>query len=121
MDTLVFPNPESRIPNPPPPLAISSHTGAGLAELRLAIADAVAASTHAESSVVVATAVRCQESLRLAGESIDRARRLANERSGDELVAAELRLALAELGKIVGAVYTDDILDRLFSRFCIGK
>jgi tRNA modification GTPase len=37
------------------------------------------------------------------------------------LVAAELRRALSELGKIVGAVDTDDILDRIFSRFCIGK
>ena len=40
---------------------------------------------------------------------------------GDELVAAEFRSALAELGKVVGAVYTDDLLDRIFSTFCIGK
>jgi tRNA modification GTPase len=33
----------------------------------------------------------------------------------------ELRLALQELGAMVGAVYTDDLLDRIFSRFCIGK
>ena len=38
-----------------------------------------------------------------------------------ELVALELRLALEELGAIVGAIYTDDLLDRIFSRFCIGK
>ena len=42
-------------------------------------------------------------------------------RRGEELIAAEIRLALADLGKVVGAVYTDDILDRVFSRFCIGK
>jgi tRNA modification GTPase len=30
-------------------------------------------------------------------------------------------VTLAELGKVVGAVYTDDLLDRIFSRFCIGK
>ena len=40
---------------------------------------------------------------------------------GDELVAADLRLAVDELGRVVGAVVTDDILDRIFSRFCIGK
>jgi tRNA modification GTPase len=40
---------------------------------------------------------------------------------GDELVAAEMYVALDELGSVVGAVYTDDILDRIFSRFCIGK
>jgi tRNA modification GTPase len=38
-----------------------------------------------------------------------------------ELLALELRLALEELGAMVGAVYTDDLLDRVFSRFCIGK
>ena len=40
---------------------------------------------------------------------------------GDELVAFDLRLAVDELGKVVGAVVTDDILDRIFRRFCIGK
>ena len=39
----------------------------------------------------------------------------------EELAAAEIRVALEELGKVVGAVYTDDVLDRIFSRFCIGK
>jgi tRNA modification GTPase len=71
--------------------------------------------------VVADTAVRCRESLRLALESLGRARRLAAERSGDELVAVELRSALEELGKTVGAVYTDEVLDRIFGRFCIGK
>jgi tRNA modification GTPase len=38
-----------------------------------------------------------------------------------EVLAVELRAALEQLGSIVGAVYTDDLLDRIFSRFCIGK
>jgi tRNA modification GTPase len=38
-----------------------------------------------------------------------------------ELLALELRGALDELGAMVGALYTDDLLDRIFSRFCIGK
>ncbi len=40
---------------------------------------------------------------------------------GDELVAFDIRLAAEELGRVVGAVVTDDILDRIFRRFCIGK
>ncbi len=39
----------------------------------------------------------------------------------EELAAAEMRTALEELDKVVGAVYTEDVLDRIFSRFCIGK
>jgi tRNA modification GTPase len=49
------------------------------------------------------------------------ARTLAASAAGDELIAIELRLAIDALGEIVGAVYTDDLLDRIFSRFCIGK
>jgi tRNA modification GTPase len=40
---------------------------------------------------------------------------------GDELVAIDLRQAVDDLGHVVGAVVTDDILDRIFKRFCIGK
>jgi len=42
-------------------------------------------------------------------------------RGEPELIALELRGALAELGELTGAVFTDDLLDRIFSRFCIGK
>lgn len=38
-----------------------------------------------------------------------------------ELAASALRAALDQLGEITGAVYTTDLLDRIFSRFCIGK
>ena len=38
-----------------------------------------------------------------------------------ELVALELRLALDEVGEMVGAICTDELLDRVFSQFCIGK
>jgi len=74
-----------------------------------------------ESNVVSNTATRCRESLRLVGESVSRATELTSLRIGDELVASELRVALDHLGQIVGAIYTDDVLDRVFSRFCIGK
>jgi tRNA modification GTPase len=38
-----------------------------------------------------------------------------------EIIAIELRHSLDKLGEIVGAVTTEDILDRIFSDFCIGK
>ena len=108
----------------PQPLnfATSSVTGAGLDELAGAIAALL--STDAASSragCVAATAERCRDSVRLADAAIDHAAEIAIAGGGDELVAAEIRVALAELGKIVGAVYTDDLLDRIFSTFCIGK
>ena len=38
-----------------------------------------------------------------------------------EPVAPEPRPALAAIGPVTAEIYTDDILDRVFSRFCIGK
>jgi tRNA modification GTPase len=38
-----------------------------------------------------------------------------------EFVALDLRDALDNLGRITGATYTEDILERIFNNFCIGK
>ena len=53
--------------------------------------------------------------------SLTQALELVHEKRHMELVAAELRTALDAIGTMVGAVYTDDLLDRVFSQFCIGK
>jgi tRNA modification GTPase len=100
----------------------SSLTGAGLDDLYQAIAARLSSATAADrSSCIAATADRCRDSLRLADAAVTRAGEIAAHGAGDELAAAEIRVALAELGKIVGAVYTDDLLDRIFKTFCIGK
>ncbi len=98
----------------------SSQSGTGIDELRQRIVQCLK-ETQAGQEVVVGTASRCRESLRLAAAAINRAIDLSASHSGEELVAAELRNALDELGRVVGTIYTDDILDRIFSRFCIGK
>ena len=105
----------------PGAIATSSLTGAGIADLREALRDAVLAATTGGTDVVAGTALRCRESLRQASDSLQRARRIVADGSGEELAAAEIHVALNELGKVVGAVYADDVLERIFSRFCIGK
>ena len=67
------------------------------------------------------TAARSFDALQKARHSLDRALAIARKESDQELLAIEVRDALDELGTIAGEVYTDDILDRIFSRFCIGK
>ncbi len=99
----------------------SVKTGQGIAELEDRIREAVAERRLGEGDVVVGTAVRCRESLRSAATALDRALALLADDEGEELVAAEMRDALDALGRVVGAVYTDDLLDRIFSRFCVGK
>jgi tRNA modification GTPase len=105
------------------PLAVletSSITGQGMAELRGALRQQVLALTESRGDVVVGTALRSADSLRLADQCLGAARQVAAA-GAQELAATEIRLALEELGKVAGAVYTDDVLERIFSRFCIGK
>lgn len=102
-------------------VATSSQTGAGLTELREMIRQAVLSLSRPAGGAVLATANRAGSSLHRAGEALEGARQAHDSGRGEEIVAAEIRTALEELGKVVGAVYTDDILDRVFSRFCIGK
>jgi len=102
-------------------ISTSSENGTGIEELREQIASAAQTQQHIETNVVPATAMRCQTSLQAAATALQRAQDAATAELGEEIVAAEIRAALDELGQVVGAVYTDDILDRIFSRFCIGK
>jgi tRNA modification GTPase len=110
------------LPNNVPVIATSSRTGEGLDQLCAAIrAILLKEGVVQRGQVVAATADRCRESIRLAEAALRRATDIVASESGDELVATELRTALSELGKVVGVVYTDDLLDRIFSTFCIGK
>jgi tRNA modification GTPase len=102
-----------------PAFETSAMTGNGLAELRVEIAARLNA--RPVGHAVASTAARCRSSIEQAVVNLDAAGRLAGERVGDELVAALARSALDELGKVTGAIYTEDLLDRIFSRFCIGK
>jgi tRNA modification GTPase len=102
-----------------PAIGVSALTGTGLAELKRAIAGQLAVLEL--TGAVTGTAERCRDSLRLAADSLERARMLVADTAGDELIAAEVRTAITELGRVVGAVYTEDLLDRIFSQFCIGK
>ena len=99
----------------------SSVTGQGLRKLRMAIREAVLNATGPRGDVVAGTAVRCADSLRAAAECLDRGQRLIQQAGGEELIASEIRNALTEIGKVAGAVYTEDVLERIFSRFCVGK
>ncbi|HET7884716.1 MAG TPA: tRNA uridine-5-carboxymethylaminomethyl(34) synthesis GTPase MnmE, partial [Bradyrhizobium sp.] len=40
---------------------------------------------------------------------------------GDELVAEELRSAASSLGRLLGHVDIEDVLDKIFREFCVGK
>ncbi len=102
-------------------VATSGLTGRGLDALKQCIAALFAARSADESAVVASTAARCRGNLEAARAAIGQAITLAEVDAGEELIADALRASLDDLGQVVGAIYTDDILDRVFSRFCIGK
>lgn len=102
-------------------IATSSVSGAGIDALQESIRHAIVGIDSEETGSVVGTAARCRGTLANAITAIDQAIQLTKATQGHEFVSAELRTAAACIGEVTGAVYTDDILDRVFSRFCIGK
>lgn len=99
-------------------LATSAATGAGIEALR----QALAAHVRARATPPLApSASRCRGHVTRCLEHLRRAHAIVLEADPPEILALELREALEQLGAMVGAVYTDDLLDRVFSRFCIGK
>ena len=101
-------------------IAVSASDGSGLKRLTQSIAGLLR-STSSESELIGSTSARCRDSLSTAIRSLQSARDAAQSRTGDEIIAIELRDALEHIGTILGTVYTDDILDHVFSNFCIGK
>ena len=98
-------------------LPVSAVTGEGLAELRAEIAarlERLAAKGSEASGADVTT--RQKEQLEIAAAALARAD------AADLVVAAnEMRTAAEALGRILGKVYSDDLLESIFSRFCVGK
>ena len=95
---------------------VSAETGEGLASLRHAIAVRVA--PEQESALV--TNARHIEALQLAAASVAEAQQNAGG-AELELVATDLREALSALGQITGRTAAADLIERIFSKFCVGK
>lgn len=100
---------------------VSARDGRGLDELCAQLAKLLSAESRGRRQWIGMTAARCQNSLLAARDAVGQTFEAASLGLSDDLVIIELREVLEHLGHIVGAVYTDDVLDRVFSKFCIGK
>jgi tRNA modification GTPase len=99
-------------------LATSAAIGAGVDELRRQLAER--AGRQAQPPLAPSLS-RCGHHVEKCLEHLRRAHAVVLYEDPPEIFALELRGALDQLGEMVGVVYTDDLLDRVFSRFCIGK
>lgn len=110
--------------NPDGELFCSAVTGDGIEELRQAIVQLVAGRSSGQTEILASTSQRCRELAQRAEEFLTAALDLCCDESDfvpEELIAENLRLTLNALGEIVGEVCTDDILEGIFGRFCVGK
>ena len=101
-------------------VAVSVHAGSGFAELERATALACSEREIARNARLASVA-RHDEALQAAAEAVERARGWQERGSSQDLVAEELRTALHALAGLAGALAPEEVLDRLFARFCVGK
>jgi tRNA modification GTPase len=100
---------------------ISCLTGQGIEALKDAIKDVVWSGAIEAEAVDATINARHQEALRRAREGTLLAKGSLDRVESMEFVAMELRIAIGALGEITGQTTTEDLLDQIFSRFCIGK
>jgi tRNA modification GTPase len=103
-----------------PGLRTSALTGEGIAELRRAILTLVSEGAASSSSAML-TNLRQQQAVTGAIAALGRAGRAAVESVPHEMVLLDLYECLQALDELTGATTSDDILQLIFSRFCIGK
>jgi len=102
-------------------VALSAKTGAGVEDLRAAIRSQLVGAGGETVDSVMVTNIRHQAALQRAGESLRHAAQSSAAGLAAELLAIDIRAAADALGEITGAITTDEILERIFSEFCIGK
>ena len=102
-------------------LCVSALTGEGLAELRRAIIDSVAPRGRLEQEGGFITSLRHEQLLHETSQALEQAQTATTLGIPHEMLLLDLYAALRPIDGITGATTADDILNRIFSTFCIGK
>jgi tRNA modification GTPase len=102
-------------------LFVSALRGQGLDTLQAKLVDLAYSGTVGSADVDVAINARHTASLESAYKYLTEASHMLVDGTALEIVSQQMRICLDCVGAIVGKTSTDDILDRVFSTFCIGK
>ncbi len=100
-------------------ISLSAKTGAGVDLLREYLKESVGYKNSSEGEFIARQ--RHLDALNRVEFHLKEGGKIFTESSAGELLAEELRLAQNALSEITGEFVTDDLLDEVFSRFCIGK
>jgi tRNA modification GTPase len=106
---------------PPNAIEVSALTGDGVQVLRDAILSAIAPAGAFEQETGFITSLRHERLLRESIDYLDKARAAVESATPHEMLLLDLYAALRPIDAITGATTADDILNRIFSTFCIGK
>jgi tRNA modification GTPase len=105
----------------PPLVRISALRGDGIDELRKAIRSLILSGEEASQDLGLAPNVRQRQALEEAGRCFTRAFQNLKDGMPLEIMAVDMNEGLAALDEITGQSATQEILDRIFSQFCLGK
>jgi len=100
---------------------ISAKLGTGIDELKSLITEMIWRGKAGPSGSTLVTNVRHKAALERARTAVGDAMKAAEDGLTEEYLASDLREGLDALGEIVGATLVQDIIDRIFDSFCIGK
>ena len=109
------------LPPTAPTVDVCCLTGQGIEALKDAIKELVWAGEIKAEMLQVMVNSRHQDALNRARAAAARAVEALRMDASLELVAADLRIAINAVGEIVGKTATEDLLDVIFSQFCLGK
>ena len=104
-----------------PLVAVSATQGTGLAALRRAVVDLAVDQPAGVDDGPTLTNLRHVDALRKAADSLGLARQSMLAAQPAEMIAVDVQDAIDHIAAITGAITSEDVLDRIFSEFCIGK
>src|SRR6266851_1245751 len=104
-----------------PLVRTSTLTGSGLSDLEETIAELVLAGKALHQDSVLVTSARHQDALRRAAQHLQASLATLEQGLPLDFVSIDLRSAFDVLGEVTGEAVSEDLLDRIFSEFCIGK
>jgi len=102
-------------------LKISAVEGKKIDELKKLLKNRALENKHYDASSLLVTSSRHRDALQKARQHIQSALAALQQGMTGDFLSIDLRAALRELGSVTGEITNEDILDSIFSRFCIGK